>query len=1016
MILAGLMALNSASVYAVETAVRVRFGLTDEDDQNWNGTVQVDAGRVVRIDGWRFRDEDKIIGTTGWEAATRSVATHRTNDNKGAAGAEVRRRRNLDMADNGVILLLDEVDDRTLVSIATLHGNFQFSLAEIPYGSFVEKLGGAVDLERVAPTQPLTAGGDDNDYPSLAVAPDGTAFLSWVAFTPGIDRNQRPFGLKDKPADYSYLAVPAGGDRLWLRVRTGGQWGEPLPLTGGHGDLYKCSTAVDGAGRAWIFWSENSRWQKSGPAEFEIWARSWDRGVLSAPVNLSSHPGSDLNPVATADAHGRLWVAWQGARDGRFQILERHQTSDGDWTPERNVSSQERSCWAPAIAATRENGGEVAVAWDTYEKGDYDVWLREFPSAGEAGAPLAVANTPLFEACPVMTYDHLGRLWICWEEGGPLWGKDFGAYAMNKGVGLYRDRQLNLRVWANGHWFDPRSSLLDALPGVKSRRRSDPLPVRRPEEAFVRPVQTRLPGVHPQTQGNGFYNDSAGIGCDADGRVWVVVRSREGTFRAPVGSVWLNYAAYYDGSKWVGPIQMPHSDNLLYALPAVAPDRRGLLVAYASDHRQDRYVSSWGALCLGEWSGGIGSEWSNPGDPFINDIFVSQLELPAAPVKLSLVPAAETPATKSAASPLTQKERTDVARCRAAQVVQNGVTLRLRRGEFHRHTEISADGGTDGTIEDMWRYAIDVAAMDWLGCGDHDNGEGREYTWWLTQKTTDAYRIPGTFDPPFSYEHSQPYPQGHRNIIFAQRGVRTLPFLHLIDEEPVVHAPDTVMLYEYLKHFHGICAPHTTATDMGTDWRDHDPDVEPMVEIYQGLRQSYERPDSPRAPTPNDALGGWRPKGFVNRALLAGDKLAFEASSDHFSTHMSYAMVYAESTSREGLLKAMRQRHVYAATTNIVADFRCRVEGRDYMLGDAFSASVSPSFHIALHGGAPFAKVTLIKDDQEVQVWQPNAAEAAFDWSDQHAAAGRTSYYYVRAEQTDGEIAWISPMWVSYRD
>jgi hypothetical protein len=29
--------------------------------------------------------------------------------------------------------------------------------------------------------------------------------------------------------------------------------------------------------------------------------------------------------------------------------------------------------------------------------------------------------------------------------------------------------------------------------------------------------------------------------------------------------------------------------------------------------------------------------------------------------------------------------------------------------------------------------------------------------------------------------------------------------------------------------------------------------------------------------------------------------------------------------------------------------------------------------------------------------------------------AGRTSYYYVRVEQADGNLAWASPMWITYR-
>ena len=40
----------------------------------------------------------------------------------------------------------------------------------------------------------------------------------------------------------------------------------------------------------------------------------------------------------------------------------------------------------------------------------------------------------------------------------------------------------------------------------------------------------------------------------------------------------------------------------------------------------------------------------------------------------------------------------------------------------------------------MWRYAIDAAGLDWIGNGDHDNGGGKEYTWWLIQKTTDLYQ------------------------------------------------------------------------------------------------------------------------------------------------------------------------------------------------------------------------------------------------------------------------------------
>lgn len=108
---------------------------------------------------------------------------------------------------------------------------------------------------------------------------------------------------------------------------------------------------------------------------------------------------------------------------------------------------------------------------------------------------------------------------------------------------------------------------------------------------------------------------------------------------------------------------------------------------------------------------------------------------------------------------------------------------------------------------------------------------------------------------------------------------------------------------------------------MGTDWRDNDALVEPFVEIYQGIRQNYERPGAPRSNSEKDSIGGWRPKGFIDLALQKGFKLAFESSSDHVSTHMSYANALAEEATRESLLQAFQKRHVYAATDVILAEF-----------------------------------------------------------------------------------------------
>jgi hypothetical protein len=122
-------------------------------------------------------------------------------------------------------------------------------------------------------------------------------------------------------------------------------------------------------------------------------------------------------------------------------------------------------------------------------------------------------------------------------------------------------------------------------------------------------------------------------------------------------------------------------------------------------------------------------------------------------------------------------------------------------------------------------------------------------------------------------------------------------------------------------------------------------------------------------------------------------------------------MVYSEGRSREGLLNGMRARHTYAATDNIIADWRCG----EHMQGDDFKTDKAPEFHLKLQGTGAFKKVTIVKDDVEIKAFEPNDASVALTWSDPAPTAGKTSYYYVRGEQADGELVWASPMWITYQ-
>jgi hypothetical protein len=84
-------------------------------------------------------------------------------------------------------------------------------------------------------------------------------------------------------------------------------------------------------------------------------------------------------------------------------------------------------------------------------------------------------------------------------------------------------------------------------------------------------------------------------------------------------------------------------------------------------------------------------------------------------------------------------------------------------------------------------------------------------------------------------------------------------------------------------------------------------------------------------------------------------------------------------------------------------------------MGDIFETKDRPKFDIKILGTAPVTKVSIVRDAKYIHVETPKKDEVSFSFTDKDAPAGKSSYYYVRVEQADGNLAWASPMWVTYR-
>ena len=148
---------------------------------------------------------------------------------------------------------------------------------------------------------------------------------------------------------------------------------------------------------------------------------------------------------------------------------------------------------------------------------------------------------------------------------------------------------------------------------------------------------------------------------------------------------------------------------------------------------------------------------------------------------------------------------------------------------------------------------------------------------------------------------------------------------------------------------------------------------------------------------------------MIWNALAMQYKLGFQASSDHISTHISYAVAIAEDPTREAIFDAFKRRHCYGATDNILLDVR----SGDHLMGDEFDADGPVTLKVLAHGTRPIARVDVIKDFVYVYSTEPNAPRVEFEWTDEETRPPGLSWYYVRVLQDDGELAWGSPMWIT---
>ncbi len=896
--------------------LKITLGLRDTEPTNWDGIAHLDKGEFLEIQGWVFDVAEQVHGpTVSWQVKTKTANFDTSREKGGETGESggQRRTRYGSSATRpvGVWLQLRAPADAT-VSVNTVKGSFQILLEKIPPRAPVAVLDGRVSIERAVATLPVSQTTAQEDYPSIAVAPDGGVYATWISY-------------KD------------GADTVYSSALENQAWSTPQKVTERTGIYGSSLVAADGKGHVWAIYNALEQGQ------FDLWARQIAPS-LGPPLQLTKNSGNDIHPRTRTDGQGNIWLVWQSLREGNSDIYAIRASGFDRKFKEIRITTHAADNWDPDIAI--DSSGNAFVVWDTYRNGDYDIYMRSVTPQGNLGEEIPVSATSNYEAHASAVCDAQDRVWVAWEESGPKWGKDSGQESTNEGTMLHSYRRLGLKCWQNGRWFQLQENL--ALSFQK-------LPVN--------------------------FQEQPRLITDAKGKLWVIFRQWISRQNPP--EVWNEYALFLDGAKWSDPVLLPRSDGRLTQELGVAAHPDGSLWAiYATDYR------GAGNGRRGQW-----------------DIYCARLtdNTPALSASGLVQAAPSLPSTQYSPTPN-----------KGYQTQIGGKKYRLFYGDLHRHTDIRGHGGTDPSVPDLYRYAFDAAELDFMATTDHNLTSGNawldgldEYAWWITQKNADLHFFPGRFVSLYGYERSLAPPGGHRNIIWPDRRGELIPGDRRVAADNI-----PLGLWQRLKQTNGISIPHTPAekTQPNVSWDYHDPVSQPIMEMYQGARSSYEyagaKPEESRGRSAMD-----KPGHFLWDALERGYRIGVIASSDHGSTHQSYAGVYAADFTREAIVDGMRKRHTFAATDNIIIDFRIG----DAFMGDETTMSGPPKLEIKAVGAGPIRQIDIIRDNRFVYTTRPGKRDAEVVYLDQEAPTKDTSYYYVRVIQENKMMAWSSAIWVRRR-
>ena len=342
-------------------------------------------------------------------------------------------------------------------------------------------------------------------------------------------------------------------------------------------------------------------------------------------------------------------------------------------------------------------------------------------------------------------------------------------------------------------------------------------------------------------------------------------------------------------------------------------------------------------------------------------------------------------------------------------------------GDIQNHTNIS-DG--NGTIEDFYNYAQNVANIDFVTLTDHDHTYGINYltleVWEKIREFARVHNSDGKFVSFLGWEWTNER-RGHKHIVYAGD-----------DAEPYNHRTYSLPsdLWAALEGETALTISHHVAWgSRKVDWNYRNDKFQRIVEIYS----QHGANEYLLNPLDHQTSAERAPGHYVRDALAMGHKLGILASSDgHFgypgngwmwsptaldlnARGTGFTGIYADTLTRESLFEALVDRRVFGTTDHrTIVDFKVNGE---WMGSEILSDSI-PLIQGSILSHTPIKSVEIVKFNgmnYEISALDLDGADLSFDFSYRDSLYVRSSFYYLRVTSVgnaNDRFAWSSPVWV----